>query len=352
MNWTVDKLSAKLGGTCEGRGEQTIKRLAGLTEAGDEDISFLSNPRYARQLAQTRAGAVLVGQGFEGEWSAGALIRVENPDAAFARLATLLGPPTPAHPPGIDETARIAPDAVLGKDVHIGPWCVIESGATIGDGTVIEAQCFVGLRSRIGAGSHLYPQVVIRERVSIGCRFIAHSGVVVGSDGFGYAVQPRPGALPRIEKIPQIGTVVIGDHVELGANVAIDRARFGETRLGNHVKIDNLVQIGHNVQIGDCSGIVAQSGIAGSTHIGAGVMIWAQVGVSGHLKIGDGAQIGPQAGVARDVPGGEYVIGTPAVAMREFVARSAAARQVEKLKSKIARLEARMNDLLESRGVS
>ena len=158
----------------------------------------------------------------------------------------------------------------------------------------------------------------------------------------GYTVTPRPGALPRVAKIPQTGTVVIGHDVEIGANATVDRARFGETRIGNHVKIDNLVQIGHNVRIGDCSGVIAQAGIAGSTRVGAGVMIWAQAGLSGHLTIGNGAQVGPQAGVARDVPDGQYVIGAPATSMREMAAVALAPRQIAKLRTRLAELEARL----------
>lgn len=342
MVWTVAELSALLQGEVEGHGEEPIAGLAGLAEAGPGDISFLANPRYAQLMERTRAAAVVVSGDYRGAWSARALIRVANPDKAFAALAVTLGPPPPPHPPGVHPAALVAPDAVLGLDVHVGFGSVIESGARIGDRTVIEAQCFVGRESRIGSDGHLYPRVVIRERVTIGARFIAHSGAVIGSDGFGYTIEQRPGALPLVEKIPQIGTVTIGDDVEIGANATIDRARFGETRIGNSVKVDNLVQIGHNVQIGDCCGLVAQSGVAGSTQVGAGVMIWAQGGVSGHLKIGDGAQVGPQAGVARDVPPGVYVIGTPAGTMREFVAATAARRRIDRLAARLAQLERRL----------
>ncbi len=347
--WTVESLAARIGGKVEGDAGVCVTGMAALEEAGETQISFLANPRYAPQVARTRAAAVIVSEDFAGPWSSRALIRVPNPDKAFAALAAVFGPPPPPRPPGVHPTAIVAPTAVLGEAVHVGPWSVIEGGALIGDRTVIEAQCFVGAECRIGRDGHLYPQVVVRERVRIGDRFIAHSGAVIGSDGFGYIIEPRPGALPRVEKIPQIGTVVIGDDVEVGANTTIDRARFGETRLGSHVKVDNLVQIGHNVRIGDCTGLVAQSGIAGSTQVGSGVMIWAQGGVSGHLKIGDGAQVGPQAGVTRDVQPGEYVIGTPAGSMRDFVAPRAATRQIARLKERLATLEARLATLEEEK---
>ena len=342
MTWTVVQIAAQIDAVVEGDAGAVVSRVAALDEAQVGDLAFLANKRYATQMASTAATAVIVGRDWQGATAARVLLRVARPDKAFAEAAMLFAPPAPRRLPGIHPTAVIAPDAVLGEAVHVGPYAVIEAGTRIGDRTVIEAQCFVGEHAEIGCDGHLYPQVAIRERVRIGDRFIAHCGVVVGSDGFGYTVTPQEGALPRIEKIPQTGTVVIGHDVEIGANTTIDRARFGETRIGNHVKIDNLVQIGHNVRIGDCSGIIAQAGIAGSTRVGAGVMIWAQAGLSGHLAVGDGAQVGPQAGVARDVPDGQYVIGSPATSMREMAAVAFSPRQISKLRERLAGLEARL----------
>ncbi|NLF23372.1 MAG: UDP-3-O-(3-hydroxymyristoyl)glucosamine N-acyltransferase [Lentisphaerae bacterium] len=342
MTWTVAQLAAQLDAEVEGAGDAVVSRLAALDEAQAGDLSFLTSSRYAAQMASTAATAVIVGRDWSGPSPARALLRVADPNKACAEAAQFFAPPPPKRLPGIHPTAVIAADARLGEGVHVGPWCVIEARARIGDQTVIEAQCFIGEDVAIGSHGHLYPQVSIRERVRIGDRFIAHCGAVVGSDGFGYTVTPQPGALPRVAKIPQTGTVVIGHDVEIGANATIDRARFGETRIGNHVKIDNLVQIGHNVRIGDCSGVIAQAGIAGSTRIGAGVMIWAQAGLSGHLTVGNGAQVGPQAGVARDVPDGQYVIGSPAASMREMAAVTLAPRQIVKLRSRLAELEARL----------
>ena len=342
MTWTVAQIAAQIDAVVEGDAGAVVSRLAALSEAQAGDLSFLANKRYAEQMTTTAATAVIVDQKWQGETTARALLRVANPDKAFTEATLLFAPPAPRRLPGIHPTAIIAPDAVLGEAVHIGPYTVIESGARIGDRTVIEAQCFIGEGVELGCDGHLHPQVSLRERVRIGDRFIAHCGVVVGSDGFGYTVTPQLGALPLVEKIPQTGTVVIGHDVEIGANATIDRARFGETRIGNQVKIDNLVQIGHNVRIGDCSGVIAQAGIAGSTQVGSGVMIWAQAGLSGHLTIGDGAQVGPQAGVARDVPAGQYVIGSPATSMRETAAISLAPRQITKIRERIAELEARL----------
>ena len=161
---------------------------------------------------------------------------------------------------------------------------------------------------------------------------------MLGSDGFGYSIDMLPGGVPRIEKIPQVGTVVVGDDVEIGANTTIDRARFGVTRIGNCVKIDNLVQIGHNVQVGDCSGLIAQSGVAGSARIGNGCLIWAQAGISGHITVHDMAQVGPMAGVSKDIASGEYVLGAPAVPKREFAKSLMIPREVARLKEEVKAL--------------
>ena len=341
MNWTVASLAERIGASFEGSGDAEIRSLSALSEARAGDVSFLANPRYEHLMARTTATAVVVGREWNGARSCLALIRADNPDKAFTALTALLTPPPVVRAPGIHPTAIVSPTAKLGRDVHVGAYTVIEDGASIGDRSVIEAQCFIGRDVVLGCDSHLYPQVSILEECRIGERFIAHGGAIVGSDGYGYNVEFREGR-PVVVKIPQIGIVEIGNDVEVGSNTTIDRARFGRTRIGNHVKIDNLVQIAHNVQIGDCSGIVGQAGIAGSARIGSGVMVWAQAGIAGHLTVGDRAQVGPQAGISKDVPPGEFVMGSPAMPKREFIVGLTVPRTVEKLKSRVAELEARL----------
>ncbi len=341
MNWTVASLAARIGGVVEGAGDAEIRTLSALAEARVGDVSFLANPRYEHLMAHTAATAVVVKRDWNGTWSCQALIRADNPDKAFTALTALMTPPPVVRKPGVHPTAIIASTAKLGQDVHVGAYTVVDDGACIGDRSVIEAQCFIGRDASLGCDSHLYPQVSIREECRIGDRFIAHCGAVIGSDGYGYNVEFQNGH-PVVVKIPQIGIVEIGNDVEIGANTAIDRARFGRTRIGNHVKIDNLVQIAHNVQIGDCTGIVGQVGIAGSAQIGSGVMVWAQAGIAGHLKIGDRAQIGPQAGISKDVPPGEFVMGSPAMPKKEFIVGLTVPRAVEKLKARVVELEARL----------
>lgn len=330
-----------VSGTIEGDGELDIHAMASLLEARAGDISFLANPKYSSQMKQTSASAVLVAQDYAGETSS-VLIRVKDPNKAFASLTPIFGPAPIVRAPGIHATAVIGEGVTLGQNIHIGAFTVIEDGASIGDGAVIEAQVFIGRHVKVGAGCHFYPQVVIREGCTIGDRTILHAGVKIGTDGYGYTIEIGAQG-PVVTKVPQVGIVEIGCDVEIGSNTCIDRARFGRTHIGNMVKIDNLVQIGHNVQIADLCGIIAQAGIAGSARIESGALIWSQAGVSGHLTIHERAQVGPQAGVKEDVPEGEYVIGSPAVSRRAFAEQLLLARQVDKLKKKIAALEAKLN---------
>ncbi len=350
MTLTAADIAAKIEGIVEGDQTAQVSHPAALADAGEGGLSFLSSKKFASQMTTTQATVIIVPEDWQGPCPAAALIRVKNPDHAFAVAAPLLAPPPPERWPGIHYSAVVAPEALIGKNVHIGPLCVIEAGAKIGDDCIIESQCYIGQDVEIGPGSHLYPHVSLRERVRVGARFIAHCGAVLGSDGFGYSIDMLPSGQPRIEKIPQVGTVVVGDDVEIGANTTIDRARFGETRIGNCVKIDNLVQIGHNVKIGDFSGVIAQAGVAGSTEIGSGVRIWAQAGISGHLKIEDGAQVGPQCGVTRNVQAGTYVIGTPATSLRDMAAQALMPGQVSKLRRRVFELEAEVKKLREGEG--
>lgn len=334
----VKDVAELVNGVVEGNAEADIVAMASLLEARPGDISFLSNVKYARQVGETKASAVLVAEDFSGECSADAIIRVLNPDKAFASLAPVFGPKPIRRLPGVHPTALVAEGVVLGKDVHIGAYAVIEEGCMIGDRCVIEAQVFIGQHVTLGPDCHLYPQVVVREGCIVGDRCILHAGVKIGTDGYGYTVELTAQG-PAVTKVPQVGIVEIGNDVEIGSNTCIDRARFGRTRIGNMVKIDNLVQIGHNVQVADLCGIIAQAGIAGSTKLESGVIIWSQAGISGHLTIGERAQVGPKAGLKDNVPEGEYYIGMPAMPKREFAERLLLPRQVEKLKKKVAALE-------------
>jgi UDP-3-O-[3-hydroxymyristoyl] glucosamine N-acyltransferase len=331
------ELVSQIGGVLSGDGSAEVRGVAGIRDAVPGDISFVANPRYASDAAATQATAVIVSE----DWAAGcpaALIRVKNPDAAFAKAASLFYVPPPPPVAGVHPSAVVAADAVIGEGVSIGPLCVVEAGAKIGAGTVLMANCYVGYRSEIGENTLLYPQVSLREFVKVGSRTILHNGTVVGSDGFGYSVDDKGVRT----KIPQIGTVEIGDDVEIGANTTIDRARFGKTKIGNGVKIDNLVQIAHNVVIGDHAVVVAQVGIAGSTAIGPKAILAGQAGVAGHITIGAGAIIGPRAGVTKDIPAGLHVMGMPAVPVDKMKRTQASIMLLPKMKERIAALDSRI----------
>jgi len=329
------EIAERLGGTLEGDGDVDIRAVAGLKEAGPGDISFLANPKYAPQVTQTRASAVIVPLDWDRPVSC-SLIRSDNSDRAFAEAAQLFYRPVPAPPPGIHPTAVVDGSAELGDNVSIGAHCTVEGGVVIGANTVIQSNCVIGYGTVIGRDCLIYPLVSMREYTEIGNRVIIHNGSVIGSDGFGYAVQQDGSRV----KIPQIGRVVIEDDVEIGANVAIDRARFGKTRIGRGTKIDNLVQIAHNVIVGEDSVLCGQAGVSGSTIIGSKVILAGQSGLAGHLEVGDGAIIGAQAGVTKNVAKKDFVMGTPA--MNHLVNKKmiAGALTIPKIKEKLRELEA------------
>ena len=334
----ASELAKTLGGTLEGS-DVDILACAGLEEARKGDLSFCKDPKHVALVQVTKASAVLLTK----DWEHGApcaIIRVKDPNDACMKAAALLAPPPPVRAPGVHPTAVIDPSVRLGKRVHVGAYTVIEKGAEIGDDCVIEAQVFIGENCRLGDGCHLYPQVTLREGSVLGKKVILHCGVRIGGDGYGYTTSVGLTGI-KIEKIPQLGIVELGDGVEVGSNTTIDRARIGRTYIGPQTKIDNLVQIGHNVKVAGYSGIIAQAGVAGSTQIGKGCLIWAQAGISGHIKIADGVQVGPQAGVPKTLDGSvKYVLGAPAESKKEFGARLLLPRLVEKLRAEVKELKA------------
>jgi UDP-3-O-[3-hydroxymyristoyl] glucosamine N-acyltransferase len=289
---------------------ETIRRLASLAEAGPGDLSFLGNPKYKAEVAATQASIVLLPADFVGEPRPGqAYLLVENPSVALAvicaRIEQSLWPKPVA---GIHPSAVVAPGAKIAPTATVGPLCVVESDAVVGELAHLQAQVFVGRAARIGEGCWLMPGVIVAAECELGRRVRLQPGVVVGSDGFGYEFTGG-----RHEKIPQVGNVVIGDDVEIGANSTLDRARFSQTTVGEGTKIDNLVQIAHNVTIGRHCILCSQVGISGSTKLEDYVVLGGQAGLGGHITIGKGAKAGGQAGITSDVPAGTFVNGTPAI---------------------------------------
>src|SRR5262245_19397252 len=303
---TLADLAQVLAGEVVGDATVAIRGVAGIREAQPADITFLANARYESYLLETRASAVICSR--EPRTSTVPLLVVDNPYLAFQRIVRLFRPELHRPEPGIHPTAVVAADAVLGEGVSIGPHCVIESRAELGRNVVLMPGCYVGESARIGDDTVFYPGVVLREECDVGRRCLIHPNAVIGADGFGFAFDAG-----RYQKIPQVGNVVVGDDVEIGANATIDRATTDSTRIGDGTKIDNLVQIGHNVVIGKHGIVVAQVGISGSTELEDYVTIGGQAGLVGHIRVGRGAQIGAQSGVSKSVPDGAVVFGYPAM---------------------------------------
>ena len=308
---TLSELANHVGGKVIGDGSVVIRKVAPIDEAGEGEITFLTNPRYQKYLSDCKASAVIVGPGgARGSDRSAALnfLEAAHPYVAFAEILQLFHP-TPQFGATVSPAAHVDGTAVLGEGVTVFPGAFIGPGATIGPGSVLFPGVYLGSAAQVGSGCVLHANVVVREGCCIGDRVILHAGVVVGSDGFGYA----GGGATRI-KIPQIGIVVIEDDVEIGANTTVDRATLGKTVVRRGAKIDNLVQIAHNVVIGEHSVVAAQAGIAGSTKLGRNVTLAGQVGVVNHVEIGDGATIGPQSGVPKSVPPGAILSGGVAAA--------------------------------------
>ncbi len=343
MKMTVAEIAKQLAGEVEGNGGIEISGLAGIREAQKGQLSFVASARYAAAAANTNAGAVIVNKDWNKPCSA-TLVRVENAEKAFAETARWFAPPPIEWPAGVHPSAIVAADAVLGKDVSVGPYCIIEPGVRLGDRCVISAFCYIGHGTAIGDDCRFYPNVSIREYTKIGSRVIIHNGTVIGSDGFGYV---QEGSKRR--KIPHTGIVLIGDDVEIGANVTIDRARFGQTRIGNGVKMDNLIQVAHNVIIGDDCVLIAQTGVSGSTVIGDRTILAGQAGIVGHLTIGPDVIVGAQAGVTKDVPEKSYMLGSPALPHDRFARNHAHIMRLPELKDKIQEMERRLAALEQQR---
>ena len=310
-SFSIAELTSITGAkSVEGQDAVMITGVASLAEATPADLSFLGNPKYASEVAASKAGVVLVPMAHVGQPSAGQVfLRVDNPSYALALLCSVLEArlwPRPAS--GIHASAVVSPSAKIAPSAHVGPLCVIGDYAEIAPGAVIEARCYVGTHAFIGADSWLKPGVCVGDYCQLGARCRIQSGAVIGSDGFGY--EPVNG---EIQRIPQIGNVVLEDDVEVGANSTLDRARFSKTLVGRGTKIDNLVQIAHNVRLGRQCLITAQVGIAGSTTLGDHCVLGGQAGVAGHLALGDRVKLGAQTGLFEDVPADGFMNGTPAV---------------------------------------
>jgi UDP-3-O-[3-hydroxymyristoyl] glucosamine N-acyltransferase len=321
---SVGEIVDLVAGEFTGDRNRSIMSVAPLAQAQSDQLSFLSNRKYAADLAATKAGAVLVPKNLEGDderW-----IRVDDPYFAFARIMTRWFSNRPM-PKGISPKAVVSSSAKLGQDVVLGHFAIIGDEVVIGNNVTIFQGVSIEAGSIIGDDCLIYPNVTIYDGTRIGRRCIIHSGVVIGSDGYGFALHEG-----KHHKIPQIGIVRIEDDVEIGAGTTIDRAALGETVIGEGTKIDNLVQIGHNVKVGKHCLLVSQVGIAGSTELGDYVAVAGQSGFSGHLKIGHRVQVAAKSAVLDDVPDDTKVMGSPAVPFHEFARRHAALKKLARKK--------------------
>jgi UDP-3-O-[3-hydroxymyristoyl] glucosamine N-acyltransferase len=322
----------------EGDGAIEITGAAGLEHAGPGQLTFFGNPKLKTLLDATRASAVIVP--IDAAAIPQAMLRSAQPYLTFARALTIFHPrPRPA--PGVSPYALIDEDVVLGQDVSIGPFVTIAHGARIGARTIVASHVSIGSDAIIGEDCDIRAHVSICPRVTLGRRVIVYDGVVIGSDGFGYAPTPEG----HYFKIPQIGTVVIEDDVEIGANSTIDRASMGETRIGAGTKIDNLVQIAHSCTIGRDVILSAQVGLAGSTTIEDRVTLAGQVGVAGHLTIGAGAIVTAQSGVPNSIPAGALYSGYPAIDNRDWRKASVLFARLPALRKQVIQLEERLTAL-------
>ena len=340
MKKRLKELAEWVGGTVVGDGDIEITGVASIEEAGQGQITFISNPKYLAHLNKTHASAVIVSK--EVTQADKPLLCVKDPQSAFAKVLTLFSL-KPYESKGIDPKAWISPAARLGKDVTVYPFVYIGDGCSIGDRVTLYPGVTLGEDASIGEDSVLYSSVSVYPGTIIGKRVILHGGVVVGGDGFGYVKEGR-----RNVKIPQIGGVEIEDDVEIGANTTIDRATLGKTIIRRGVKIDNLVMVAHNVVIGEDSIIISQVGIAGSTKVGSNVTLAGQVGVAGHIEIGDNVMVGAQAGVIHDLPGNQGYHGSPALPQREYIRAITTLPKLPEMKKTLLDLEKRLRKMEEA----
>jgi UDP-3-O-[3-hydroxymyristoyl] glucosamine N-acyltransferase len=338
MVLTVSEIARLVGGTVYGDPAVGITGVNGLDEATEGDLTFARDARYFANLKRSFASAALAPQPVPD--AVIPIITVGQPDLAFLQVAQHFSPDPILPKPGIHAMAVLDEGVALGDNAAIGPFVHVESGTVIGDNVVLYAGVYIGCRCVIGNDTIIYPNATIREGCKIGARCIIHSGACIGSDGFGFA--PMDG---RWHKIPQTGTVHIGDDVEIGSNPAIDRATFGVTRIGCGCKIDNLVQIAHNVILGEHCAVAGMAGVAGSARVGNHVRIGANAGIVGHITVGDNVTIGGRAGVTRSIEAGAVVSGFPAISHEQQRRVLVAQQRTPEMLKRLAQLERRIQEL-------
>ncbi len=344
MEFTAREIADLLQGVCEGNPDVRVSQLAKIEEAKKGTMTFLANPAYTSHIYSTEASIILVRDDFQPEKDIrGTLIRVKDPYGALAHLLEIYKKNTPEKT-GLSELAFVSPKAEISKSAYIGEFAYVGDGAVIGKNVRVFPHTYIGDNVHIGDNTTLYSGVRVYDNSRIGTHCTIHSNVVIGADGFGFAPQTDN----HYKKVAQIGNVIVEDHVEIGAGTSIDRATLGSTIIRRGVKLDNLIQIGHNVVIGENTVMAAQCGVAGSSKIGKNCMIGGQVGISGHLIIGNDVKIAAQTGISSSIKDGQIVMGSPAMEASRYKKSFVYFRNFEKLVKRIDALEKEIKKLKSS----
>lgn len=335
MEFTAEMIAGLLGGEVVGDKTASVHTVSSIEQGHKGALAYLTNLKYEPFLYTTGASIVLVDKTFAPSQPVSAtLVKVDSVAACVVKLLEMYQAARPRKT-GVSERASVSPRATLGKECYVGDFAVIEAGASIGDRCMIYPQVYVGDGVKVGEGTILYPGVKIYEGCRIGRNCILHAGAVIGADGFGFA--PREDG--SFAKIPQLGNVVIGDDVEIGANTCIDRAKTDSTVIGRGVKLDNLIQIGHNVEIGAHTVSSAQTGIAGSSRVGSHCFLAGQVGIADHVTLGDRVKVGSQSGIDKNIPDDGICFGYPALPGMQFHRSANVFKRLPELDRTVARLE-------------
>lgn len=347
MQFTAAQIAILLHGKVEGNAEVTVSSFGKIEEAEEGQLTFLANPRYEDFLYSTRASIAIINEGYELRHVVKpTLIRVRDAYSAFAQLLSKYQEMATQQLKGIQQPSYIADSAKLAEDVYVGAFAYIGEGVKIGEGSKIFPHAFIGDNVVIGKNCIVHPSVKIYHDCVLGSHVTIHAGTIIGSDGFGFA----PQADGSFKKVPQIGNVVIEDHVEIGANTTIDRATMGSTCIKTGAKLDNLIQIAHNVEVGNSTVIAAQAGVSGSTKIGSNVMIGGQAGLVGHIQIADGSKINAQSGVSKSLKEPySAVTGSPAADYTSALRSQAVFRNLPQLEKRIQELENIIKQLMTER---
>ncbi len=340
MEFTAEMIAGLLSGEVLGDKAAAVHTVSSIEEGKAGSLSYLTNPKYEKFVYTTGCSIVLVDKDFTPASEVKAtLVKVDNVGACVLRLLEMYNAMKPQKS-GISAKASVSERATIGENCYIGDFAVVEEGAVIGDGAKIYPQCYVGDGVRIGENTKLYAGVKVYEGCRIGARCIIHAGAVIGADGFGFA----PNAQGGFDKIPQLGNVIIEDDVEIGANTCIDRAKTDSTVIEHGVKLDNLIQIGHNVRVGANTVSSAQTGIAGTSKVGSNCFLAGQVGIADHVTIGNRVKIGSKSGIDKNVPDDEVRMGYPALPGMGFHRSSAVYKNLPELSRRVDRLEKLINE--------